>query len=201
MIHRSPCMTETARERGCQLRSRRTCRRPSLAPVRRYMVLAVLLSGWAWALAAVPLLAAEREYDEPDVILAIKEKAFQVVKGNAFGEGSLHPSLSLSPGEDLVLELRNEDKLPHEFVSPVFTLVEFQFWGKATLVYTYTATGIRIEPGEKVALRFELPKGFSGKHFKFWCNVHGKLHDDTLQGEIFVVKSKWTSPVTEKEGK
>jgi hypothetical protein len=41
-----------------------------------------------------------------------------------------------------------------------------------------------------VGLRFELPKDFSGKQFKFWCNVHGKLHNDALQGEIFVVKSK-----------
>jgi hypothetical protein len=96
----------------------------------------------------------------------------------------------LSPGEDITLELRNEDKLPHEFVSPLFGQVEFQFWGKATLVYTYTATGIRVEPGETVGLRFELPKDFSGKQFKFWCNVHGKLHNDALQGEIFVVKSK-----------
>ena len=141
-------------------------------------------------MAAVPLQAAEREYDEPDVILVIKEKTFQMVKGNAAGTDSPHVGFSLAPGEDIILELRNEDKLPHEFVSPVFTQVEFQFWGQATLVYTYTATGIRIEPGERVALRFELPKGFSGKQFKFWCNVHGKLHDDTLQGEMFVLKAK-----------
>ncbi|MBU6481219.1 MAG: hypothetical protein KGS09_11825 [Nitrospirae bacterium] len=151
------------------------------------MVLVVVLSGWAWA--PVLIQAAELEY-EPDVILVIKEKTFHMVKGKVLGEGSPHLAFSLSPGEDITLELRNEDRLPHEFVSPLFTLVEFQFWGKATLVYTYTATGIRVEPGETVALRFELPKGFSGKQFKFWCNVHGKLHDDALQGEIFVVKSK-----------
>ena len=190
MAHGSPCVTGPAREGRTEPGSERGYRSRVLVPVPRPMVLAVVLAGWAWALAAVPLQATEREYDEPDVILAIKEKAFQVVKGNAFGEDSPHLGFSLAPGEDIILELRNEDKLPHEFVSPVFTLVEFQFWGKATLVYTYTATGIRIEPGEKVALRFELPKGFSGKQFKFWCNVHGKLHDDTLQGEIFVMKSK-----------
>ncbi|MBU6432850.1 MAG: hypothetical protein KJS98_05985 [Nitrospirae bacterium] len=151
------------------------------------MVLVVVLSGWAWA--PILIQAAELEY-EPDVILVIKEKTFHMVKGKVVGEDSPHLAFSLSPGEDITLELRNEDRLPHEFVSPLFTLVEFQFWGKATLVYTYTATGIRVEPGETVALRFELPKGFSGKQFKFWCNVHGKLHDDALQGEIFVVKSK-----------
>jgi len=149
------------------------------------MILAIMLSGWALPAA---LQAAEPEY-EPDVTLVIKEKAFHVLKGGA-GEDPAHVGLALFPGQDIILELRNEDKLPHEFVSPLFTMVEFQFWGKATLVYTYTATGIRIEPGERVALRFELPKGFTGKQFKFWCNVHGKLHNDTLQGEIFVVKSK-----------
>ena len=193
MVHESWCVTGPAREERTGLENRSVCRSRSLASVPRPAVLAIVLSGWAWALTAVPLHAAEREYDEPDVILAIKEKAFQVVKGNTLGEDSPHPSISLSPGEDIILELRNEDKLPHEFVSPVFTLVEFQFWGKATLVYTYTATGLRIEPGEKVALRFELPKDFSEKQFKFWCNVHGKLHNDTLQGEIFVLKSKGTS--------
>ena len=72
----------------------------------------------------------------------------------------------------------------------VVAKVEFQFWGRATLVYTYTANGLRIDPGETVGLRFDLPKDFSGELFKFWCNVHGKLHGDVLQGEIFVVKPK-----------
>ena len=155
------------------------------ALVRR-MVLAVVLAGGAWA---APVQAEELEY-EPDVVLVIKEKTFHMVKGNAPKENSLHPVFSLSPGADVTLELRNEDRLPHEFVSPLFAKVEFQFWGKATVVYTYTANGIRIEPGETVALRFELPKDFSGELFKFWCNVHGKLHGDALQGEIFVVKPK-----------
>jgi hypothetical protein len=52
----------------------------------------------------------------------------------------------LFPGEDIVLELRNEDRLPHEFVSPLFGQGGIPVWGKATLVYTYTATGIRVEP-------------------------------------------------------
>jgi hypothetical protein len=187
MAYGSPCVAGSAREGRTESRSVRACLSRTLALVIRPMVLVVVLSGWVWG--AVLIQAAELEY-EPDVILVIKEKTFHMVKGNASGEDSPHLALSLSPGEDITLELRNEDKLPHEFVSPLFGLVELQFWGKATLVYTYTATGIRVEPGETVALRFELPKDFSGKQFKFWCNVHGKLHDDALQGEIFVVKSK-----------
>jgi len=191
MAHGWPCMTGPARERKTEIRRERERARlfRSLALVIRPLaLLVVMLTGW-WAWPAVLIQAAEPEY-EPDVILVIKEKTFHMVKGTAMGGDSLHPAFSLSPGEDIVLELRNEDKLPHEFVSPVFGMVEFQFWGKATLVYTYTAMGIRIDPGETVALRFDLPKDFSGKQFKFWCNVHGKLHGDNLQGEMFVVKSK-----------
>src|SRR5215831_3770483 len=124
MAHGSPCVTGPAREGRTEPGSERGYRSRVLVPVPRPMVLAVVLAGWAWALAAVPLQATEREYDEPDVILAIKEKAFQVVKGNAAGEDS-HVGFSLAPGENIILELHNEDKLPHEFVSPVFTQVEF----------------------------------------------------------------------------
>ena len=149
----------------------------------------VLLLGLAGGSHAALAEAVEREYDEPDVILVIKEKAFHMVKGTPLADQG-HSAFSLSSGEEITLELRNEDHVPHEFVSPLFAKVEFQFWGKATLVYTYTANGIRIDPGETVALRFELPKDFAGDLFKFWCNLHGKLHGDVLQGEIFVVKPK-----------
>lgn len=153
-------------------------------PFLPFVALAIVLTG----LSCAALAHAEEDEYEPDVILVIKEKAFHMLKGNSSGGNSLHPAFSLTSGEEITLELRNEDTLPHEFVSPLFAKVEFQFWGKATMVYTYTANGIRIDPGEIVALRFELPKDFTGDLFKFWCNVHGKLHGDVLQGEIFVVK-------------
>ena len=51
--------------------------------------------GWAWALTAVPLQAAEPEYDEPDVILVIKEKAFHMVKGKYRGGKFPAPGLLL----------------------------------------------------------------------------------------------------------
>src|SRR5262245_36924175 len=131
MTHSGPCVAATDAYPS----------RP-LALVLRPIVLTVVLSGWAWTGASSQ--AAEPEY-EPDVSLVIKEKAFHVVKGNVVEDDSPHPGLSLSPGQDIILELRNEDKLPHEFVSPVFTQVEFQFCGTETLVYIYTVTGRRIE--------------------------------------------------------
>ena len=180
MVHGLSQITRPLRGARNEFRSAGAC-----SLFLQFMVLALVLAGGA----SVALAQAEEPEYEPDVILVIKEKAFHMVKGKSAGENS-HPAFSLTAGEDIILELRNEDSLPHEFVSPLFAKVEFQFWGKATLVYTYTANGLRIDPGERVALRFELPKDFSGDLFKFWCNVHGKLHGDVLQGEMFVVKPK-----------
>src|SRR5918996_397635 len=99
---------------GARVTASHACVRP--------MVLAMLLLGGAWA---APVIAEELEY-EPDVILVIKEKAFHMVKGNGPKENSLHPAFSLSPGQEITLELRNEDRVPHDFVSPLFAKVEFQ---------------------------------------------------------------------------
>jgi hypothetical protein len=163
--------------------------RSSCLPVMVLFLGLLGLLGLTGGLAAVLADEGEREY-EPDVILVIKEKAFHMVKGTPLADHPGNSAFSLPSGDEITLELRNEDYVPHEFVSPLFAKVEFQFWGKATLVYTYTANGIRIDPKETVGLRFELPKDFAGDLFKFWCNVHGKLHGDVLQGEIFVVKPK-----------
>lgn len=133
--------------------------------------------------------AAELEY-EPDVILIMKDQAFHVVKGGATGGDPRHPSFSLVAGEDIILMLRNEDRVAHEFVSPLFHRVEFRFSGEATLVYTHTATGVRVDPGETITLRFELPAEPSSDLFHFWCNVHGKILGDPMRGEIFVLEPK-----------
>ena len=147
------------------------------------LALAMVLTGGAWA----ALIQAEEIENESDVILVIKDQAFHVVKGKALNNTS-HPSFSLSPGA-VIVELRNEDPVAHQFVSPLFNRVEFQFSGKATLVYAHTATGIRLDPKDTVILRFELPERSTGL-FKFWCNVHGKIHGDVMRGEILVLKSE-----------
>jgi hypothetical protein len=65
--------------------------------------------------------------------------------------------------------------------------VDLQISGKATMVYTLTAAGVRVDPRESVALRFDVPDaGYD--QFHFWCNVHGKLLDDSMRGEIFIVE-------------
>ncbi len=164
---------------------------------RRLMLTAfvVLPAIMAWGL-GVGLIATgmadEIEY-EPDVVLVMKDKAFHVVKGAGLGPTLPDPTFSLAPGMDVILLLRNEDGVAHEFVSPLLQKVDLRISGRATMVYTYTAAGVRIEPGETAVLRFDVPFA-SYDQFHFWCNIHGKFLDDTMRGEIFILKQSSRSP-------
>jgi hypothetical protein len=137
-------------------------------------------------------LAEESLYD-PDVVLVMKDKAFHVLKGVQPGNSLVNPAFSLPAGRDLVILLRNEDEVAHEFVSPLLLKAEdLQLSGRATLVYTLNAVGVRVEPRDSVMLRFDIPEaGFD--QFHFWCNIHGKLLDDTMRGEIFILRAQPSS--------
>lgn len=130
---------------------------------------------------------------EPDVVLVMKGKAFHVIKGTQPGEPLPNPAFSLPVGMDLVVLLRNEDEVAHEFVSPLLMKVEdLQLSGRATLVYTHTAVGVRVEPRDSVLLRFDIPEaGYD--QFHFWCNIHGRFLDDPMRGEIFILHAKQSS--------
>ena len=136
---------------------------------------------------------AEEWLYEPDVVLVMKDKAFHVVKGTQPEDQLQNPAFSLPAGMDLVVLLRNEDDVAHEFVSPLLMKVEYlQISGRATLVYTHTAVGVRVEPRDNVLLRFEIPEaGYD--QFHFWCNIHGKFLDDKMRGEIFILHEKRSS--------
>lgn len=116
--------------------------------------------------------AEELPYD-PDVVLVMKDKVFHVIKGAQPGNPLPNPAFSLPVGRDLVILLRNEDEVAHEFVSPLLMKAEdLQISGRATIVYTLTAFGVRVEPRDSVMLRFDIPDaGFD--RFHFWCNIHG----------------------------
>lgn len=137
--------------------------------------------------------SAEELLYDPDVVLVMKDKGFHVVKGTQPGNSLPNPAFSLKAGMDLVILLRNEDEVAHEFVSPLLMKAEdLQISGRATLVYTLTAFGVRVEPRESVTLRFSIPDG-SFDRFHFWCNIHGKFLDDTMRGEIFILDAKTSS--------
>ena len=134
--------------------------------------------------------SAEESLYDPDVVLVMKDKVFHVIKGAQPGNPSPNPAFSLPAGRDLVILLRNEDNVAHEFVSPLLLKAEdLQLSGRATLVYTITAVGVRVEPRDSVTLRFDIPDaGFD--QFHFWCNIHGKFADDSMRGEIFILHEK-----------
>ena len=137
--------------------------------------------------------SAEESLYDPDVVLVMKDKYFHVIKGAQPGNPLPNPAFSLPVGRDIVIQLRNEDNVAHEFVSPLLLKAEdLQLSGRATIVYTLTAFGVRVEPRDSVMLRFDIPDaGFD--QFHFWCNIHGKFVDDTMRGEIFILHAKQSS--------
>jgi uncharacterized cupredoxin-like copper-binding protein len=144
----------------------------------------------ALALGSGGICSAEESLYDPDVVLVMKDKYFQVIKGAQPGNPLPNPAFSLQAGRDIVIQLRNEDEVAHEFVSPLLMKAEdLQISGRATLVYTHTAVGVRVEAKDSVTLRFDIPDaGFD--RFHFWCNIHGKFTDDTMRGEIFMLQAK-----------
>jgi hypothetical protein len=136
---------------------------------------------------------AEELLDDPDVVIVMKDKVFHVIKGAQPGNPLPNPAFSLPVGRDIIILLRNEDEVAHEFVSPLLMKAEdLQLSGRATLVYTLNAVGVRVEPRDSVMLRFEIPDaGFD--QFHFWCNIHGKMLDDAMRGEIFILHTKQSS--------
>ena len=147
----------------------------------------------ALALGSGGISSAEEPLYDPDVVLVMKDKYFHVIKGGQPGNPLPNPAFSLQAGRDIVIQLRNDDEVAHEFVSPLLMKAEdLQISGRATLVYTHTAVGVRVEPKDSVTLRFDIPDaGFD--RFHFWCNIHGKFNDDTMRGEIFMLQAKPSS--------
>jgi len=147
----------------------------------------------ALALGSGGISSAEESLYDPDVVLVMKDKYFHVIKGGQPGNPLPNPAFSLQAGRDIVIQLRNDDEVAHEFVSPLLMKAEdLQISGRATLVYTHTAVGVRVEPKDSVTLRFDIPDAGFDK-FHFWCNIHGKFVDDTMRGEIFILQANPSS--------
>ena len=72
----------------------------------------------AFALGIGGICSAEESLYDPDVVLVMKDKYFHVIKGAQPGNPSPNPAFSLPVGRDIVIQLRNEDNVAHEFVSP-----------------------------------------------------------------------------------
>lgn len=82
--------------------------------------------------------------------------------------------LVFEAGKDVMIVLRNDDLVPHEFITPLFTRTEVHFSGEATGIFGRDAAGFRLGPGKTLNLWFKVPfsSPFDAMYDVAWCNLH-----------------------------
>jgi hypothetical protein len=97
--------------------------------------------------------------------------------------------IALVAGQPAVLAFRNEDTIPREFVSPLFTRADIHFVGRATGIFRKDAVGFRLTPGSTLTLEFMAPyTGFPKMYDLIWCRGdHDKEPDTELQELLIVI--------------
>lgn len=81
--------------------------------------------------------------------------------------------ISLIAGRPAVFAVRNEDSVPHDFISALFTRIEVHFTGRATGIFRKEAAGFRLKPGDSLTLQFVAPMSeFSTMYDLIWCSHH-----------------------------
>lgn len=97
--------------------------------------------------------------------------------------------IALVAGQPTALAFRNEDTIPREFVSPLFTRADIHFMGQATGIFRKDAVGFRLKPGSTLTLQFMVPHtGFPKMYDLIWCtHDHDKQPDAELQELLIVI--------------
>lgn len=141
-----------------------------------------------WAKVKPPESVASKDVN---VEIRIDGKAFEITKGGRTG------GFDLVAGMPTTIRLRNRDNVAHEFVSTMFRDVPFRISGNATMVRTGRASGVRLDPGQDVALEFTAPIPVADTYGAtdsiydiFYCNVHGKEHGEKMRGEVMVIETR-----------
>ena len=99
--------------------------------------------------------------------------------------------IALVAGQPAVLAFRNEDSVPREFVSPLFTRTEIHFEGRATGIFRKDAAGFRLTPGSTLTLQFITPhSGFPKMYDLIWCSHDHDKEPDTEVQELLVVMTE-----------
>ena len=81
--------------------------------------------------------------------------------------------VALTAGRSAVFALRNDDSIPHEFISALFTRIELHFTGRATGIFRKDAAGFRLKPGESLTIQFMAPfSDFRTMYDLIWCSHH-----------------------------
>lgn len=135
------------------------------------------------AQAGVPLHPHEQRAIEVEIILG--KEGFHVAKG---GRSKGHGFL-LVAGADAVLSLRNEDVIPHDFISPLFTRTDIHFSGRAIGIFRKEAAGFRVPPGHALTLGFKVPfSDFQTFYDLIWCGQHQEKQPDGKELLIVVTE-------------
>jgi hypothetical protein len=96
--------------------------------------------------------------------------------------------IALVAGQPTVLAFRNEDTIPREFVSPLFTRTDIHFVGRATGIFRKDAVGFRLNPGSTLTLEFMAPyTGFPKMYDLIWCRGNHDKEPDTELQELLIV--------------
>jgi plastocyanin len=121
------------------------------------------------------------------VTVIMKDKSYHISAGDQAGQSG--KGFTLNVGEANEITLKNEDVMPHEFVSKALNSMDVAMMGSAEIVTDGKATGYRVDPGKTVILNVTPKVGddFSGSYDVFYCSIHGK---DTMKGEVIVADSR-----------
>jgi hypothetical protein len=99
--------------------------------------------------------------------------------------------IALVAGQPTVLAFRNEDTVPREFVSPLFTRADIHFVGRATGIFRKDAVGFRLNPGSTLTLAFMAPySGFPKMYDLIWCRGDHDKEPDTELQELLIVMTE-----------
>jgi len=96
--------------------------------------------------------------------------------------------IELVAGQPAALIFRNDDSVPREFVSPLFTRTEIHFEGRAIGIFRKDAAGFRLNPGSTLTLEFIMPhSGFPKMYDLIWCSHDHDMEPETEIKQLLIV--------------
>src|SRR5262245_28066391 len=82
-------------------------------------------------------------------------------------------------GQSVALVFRNEDAVPREFVSPLFSRTEIHFEGRATGMFRKDAAGFGLNPASTLRLEFVMRQNGLAQMYDLLC----VSHDEDMEHE------------------
>jgi len=121
---------------------------------------------------------------EGEVEIVLRQGEHLLVKGQ-HTHGQI---IALVAGQPTALAFRNEDTIPREFVSSLFTRADIHFVGQATGIFRKDAVGFRLKPGSTLTLQFMVPHtGFPKMYDLIWCTHDRDKQPDAELQELLIV--------------